>query len=228
MRLYVGTSGWSYDWNKGRSLEWFVNNSGLPAIELNGSFYRFPSESTVAGWAESGKSLRWSVKVHRGVSHNHNFDREAFAIWERFFKRFSSLDTLVEFYLFQAPPHFSDTGRLAGFADDAGIGSRFALEIRDPVLLGDDEACRRLQSHATLVSVDSPDFEERIFPGEIIYLRMHGRGKRWYFYMYSDDELRGILKQLDAANPREAYVFFNNDHAMLENACRLLNLWAGE
>lgn len=228
MRLYVGTSGWSYDWNRGRSLDWFVENSGLPAIELNGSFYRFPSESTIAGWADKGQSLQWSIKVHRGVTHNHNFDGEAFGIWERFFGRFSPLDPLVEFYLFQAPPYFSDSERLSGFADDADIGRRFALEIRSPALLGNDEECRILQSHATLVSVDSPDFKERIFPGEIVYLRMHGRGERWYSYQYSDVELMRILNRLGTIDPDKAYVFFNNNHAMLENARRLLNLWVGE
>jgi len=228
MELYVGTSGWSYDWNRGRSLDWFVKNSGLTAVELNGSFYRFPSESTVAGWAEKGKTLRWSVKVHRGVTHNHNFDEVAFGIWKRFFGRFSPLDTSAEFYLFQAPPHYSDAERLAEFADDTEIGSRFALEIRNTVLLGDDETCRMLQSHGTLVSVDSPDFKERIFPGEIVYLRMHGRGEKWYSYQYSDEELRKILNRLDSVKPDKAYVFFNNDHAMLDNAQRLLDLWTGE
>lgn len=224
MELYVGTSGWSYDWNRGKSLGWFADQSGLNAVELNGSFYRFPSESTVSGWRETGAALRWSVKVHRGVTHHHLFDEEAFSIWERFHERFSALDDRVAFYLFQAPPSYADADRLAEFADRVDIGKRCALEIRDPETFGDDEACRMLQSHATLVSVDSPDFRMRIFPGETVYLRMHGRGDRWYEYRYSDDELHSILQVLESAGPDEAYVFFNNDHAMLENARRLLEL----
>jgi len=191
-------------------------------------FLPVPPESTVRGWRDEGSALRWSVKVHRGVSHNHRFDEEACAIWERFLNRFSALDDLAAFYLFQAPPSYADADRLAEFADRANLGKRCALEIRDPDLLGDDETCRMLRDHATLVSVDSPDFRMRLFPAETIYLRMHGRGETWYEYRYSDLELQDALDRLVSLDPVEAYVFFNNDHAMLENARRLLGLWGGE
>jgi len=227
MELNVGTSGWSYDWNRGGSPGWYAAESGLNAVELNGSFYRFPRESTVRGWRDEGSALRWSVKVHRGVSHNHRFDEEAWEIWERFLDRFSALDDLAAFYLFQAPPSYADADRLAEFADRTNLGKRCALEIRDPDLLGDDGACRMLRDHATLVSVDSPDFRMRLFPGETIYLRMHGRGETWYEYRYSDHELQDTLDRLASADPAEAYVFFNKNHAMLENARRLLDLWGG-
>ncbi|RLF12723.1 MAG: DUF72 domain-containing protein, partial [Thermoprotei archaeon] len=39
MRVYIGTSGWLYDWNLDGSLDWYVKNSGLNAVELNASFY---------------------------------------------------------------------------------------------------------------------------------------------------------------------------------------------
>lgn len=29
MKIYVGTSGWLYSWNEGRSFEWYVENSKL-------------------------------------------------------------------------------------------------------------------------------------------------------------------------------------------------------
>ncbi|MEM4061454.1 MAG: DUF72 domain-containing protein, partial [Desulfurococcaceae archaeon] len=29
MEVYVGTSGWLYDWNEGASLDWYVEESGL-------------------------------------------------------------------------------------------------------------------------------------------------------------------------------------------------------
>ena len=35
MEVYVGTSGWAYAWNRGGSLAWFVEQSGLNAIEVN-------------------------------------------------------------------------------------------------------------------------------------------------------------------------------------------------
>ena len=63
MKFFVGTSGWMYDWNEESSLDWYVKNSRLNAIELNASFYRFPFPNQVKHWAVAGKSLSWAVKV---------------------------------------------------------------------------------------------------------------------------------------------------------------------
>jgi len=38
MKIFVGTSGWSYSWNEGGNFDWFVENSNLNAVELNVSF----------------------------------------------------------------------------------------------------------------------------------------------------------------------------------------------
>ena len=69
----------------------------------------------------------------------------------------------------------------------------------------------------TLVSVDSPDFRDRIFAGKIVYLRMHGR-EDWYSYDYSKKELEETAEKIRECGPERVYVYFNNDHSMLENA----------
>jgi uncharacterized protein YecE (DUF72 family) len=221
MDAYVGTSGWSYDWNREGSLAWYVEHSGLNAIELNSSFYRFPSEETVAAWAAVGSGLRWSVKVNRSITHRHKFNEKAVEVWKRFHTRYEPLDDSIDFYLFQAPPMLKDLDRILEFAGKTGLDGRCAVEIRNPKVLGDDEQCRRLQDHVVLVSVDSPDFHERIFPGDVVYLRMHGR-EDWYRHDYSGAELDGIKDRIVEIDPQKAYVFFNNDHSMLENARQMI------
>ena len=217
MEVHVGTSGWAYAWNRGGSLAWFAEHSGLDAIELNASFYGFPSEKSVLSWADAGSGLRWSVKVNRSVTHRHRFNEKAVAVWERFRERFLPLDDLIDFYLFQAPPAFQDVDRILAFAGATGLGERCAVEIRNPGVLGDDEACRRLQEAVILVSVDSPNFRERVFPAGVVYLRMHGR-EDWYRHDYTDAELAGIRDKIAAIAPERVYIFFNNNHAMLKNA----------
>ncbi|CVK34706.1 protein of unknown function [Methanoculleus bourgensis] len=149
MEVHVGTSGWAYAWNRGGSLAWFAERSGLDAIELNASFYGFPSEKSVLSWADAGSGLRWSVKVNRSVTHRHRFNEKAVGVWERFRERFLPLDDLIDFYLFQAPPAFRDVDRILAFAGATGLGERCTVEIRNPVVLGDDEACRRLQEQSS-------------------------------------------------------------------------------
>jgi uncharacterized protein YecE (DUF72 family) len=217
MEAFVGTSGWYYSWNEGLTLDWYLEYSRLNAVELNASFYRFPFPNQVRSWARKGRGLHWAVKVHRSVTHSHRFSEGAPAVWERFRKLFAPLDPIVDFYLFQAPPGFRDTERVLDFAAGAGIGGRFALEIRNRELLGDDNACRRLQEGVLLVSVDSPDFSARIFPGDAIYLRLHGR-TGWYSHDYSRGELRKLADLMKGYRPDKIYSFFNNDHAMLGNA----------
>ena len=78
MTVRIGTSGWSYDhWTE------VLYRPGLPAarrlarfvevfdtVELNASFYRWPKDSTFAGWRERvPDGFTISVKAHRGLTH---------------------------------------------------------------------------------------------------------------------------------------------------------------
>jgi uncharacterized protein YecE (DUF72 family) len=217
MKSFVGTSGWSYDWNQGGNLQWYVAHSGLNAVELNASFYRFPFESYVRNWRKQAADLRWSVKVHRSITHNHKFNEEALDIWKRFRDRFLPLDDIIDYYLFQAPPRFQNIERIENFLQAIDLKGRIALELRDATILADDDLCVRLQAHADLVSVDSPDFHNRIFYDRTMYLRMHGR-EDWYQHEYTRAELKETIALIRKHEPERLFVFFNNDHHMLENA----------
>lgn len=223
MDVFVGTSGWYYDWNREKSLDWFIKNSGLNTVELNASFYRFPFPNQVKSWARKGSPLAWSIKVHRSVTHTRKFNLQAEEILTRFLDAFSPLDSLIGHYLFQAPPSFEDVDRVCGFSDRSGLGGRFALECRNKTLLGDDHRCRILQEHALLVSVDSPDFRNRIFSGDTIYLRMHGR-TAWYRHNYTKEELAETAAIIRNISPDQVFVYFNNNHHMLENAQMMFEL----
>lgn len=217
MDAFVGTSGWYYDWNKKKNLDWFIENSGLNSVELNFSFYRFPSPEQIEGWSMKGTGLRWSIKVHRSITHWRQLSESSFEIWENFRELFEPMDHLVDFYLFQVPPSFDDAAKALRFAEAAKLGERFALEIRNKGLLGEDEACAELMKKVTLVSVDSPDYRDRIFPGKTIYMRMHGR-EGWYSYNYSREEISETIRKIREFGPGKVYIYFNNDHNMLENA----------
>ncbi|MCX8194308.1 MAG: DUF72 domain-containing protein [Candidatus Pacearchaeota archaeon] len=219
MEVFVGTSGWFYGWNKNRSLDWFVKNSGLNAIELNASFYKFPFPNQIKSWAEKGQSLRWAVKVNRLVTHVYKFNKEALKIWKRFYKLFKPLNSYIDFYLFQLPPTFIDIKKVLDFAKQTKLKKRFALELRNKGLIEnlDEKEIKKINEKITLVSLDSPDFYNKIFPGKTVYLRMHGR-IFWYNYNYSEKELKGIVNKIKEIKPRKTYVFFNNNHNMLKNA----------
>lgn len=226
MDVFVGTSGWYYDWNKKKNFDWFIENSSLNSVELNASFYRFPFPRQIEAWSTKGAGLRWSIKVHRSITHWRQLSESSLEIWENFRELFEPMDHIIDFYLFQVPPNFNDVARALRFAEAAKLGERFALEIRNRRLLGDDEACEELMKEVTLVSVDSPDYRNRIFPGKIIYMRMHGR-EGWYNYNYSMEEISETFRKMREFGPEKVYIYFNNDHNMLENARMTLKVFSG-
>jgi uncharacterized protein YecE (DUF72 family) len=57
----------------------------------------------------------------------------------------------------------------------------------------------------------------------LVYDRMHGRTE-WYSHLYTEEELREVADKILGVKPRKAYVFFNNDHAMLVNSREMLRI----
>jgi uncharacterized protein YecE (DUF72 family) len=226
MQIFIGTSGWRYSWNLGNSLDWYIKNSNLNAVELNASFYRFPFPSQVKGWSKTCSQLRWAVKVTRRITHIHKFNDESFGIWEDFKKLFEPLDLCIDFYLFQLPPSLKidSIDKIQKFATFANLGQRFALEPRNLTWFSDETISWAKSLGITLVSVDAPNLPRTIFNvNGIVYLRMHGRD-RWYSYEYSERELKEVATKVLETDPERVYVFFNNDYAMLKNAQELAKI----
>ena len=226
LKVYVGTSGYMYNWNLGQSFDWFRGNSGLNALELNMSFYRFPFPNQIKSWALKSEGIRWAIKVNRLITHVFKFSDRALETWAKFERLLEPMDELIDFYLFQLPPRYGPRASetLERFIKSVKLGKRFALEVRDAKWYDEKwlEWARGLG--LTWVSVDCPDFPRDVYnTSGLVYERVHGR-TAWYSHYYTDEELGEIAKRIRAAKPKTAYTFFNNDHDMLENAQRMLKL----
>lgn len=221
MKIFVGTSGWMYDWNPD-GFDWYIKNSGLNAIELNMSFYRFPFKNQIKGWKKKGKIL-WSIKVNKTITHLYKLNEKSYRVWEKFYNLFSELEEYIRFYLFQFPPNFKNLDRVEKFLEKYDIKEKFAIEFRNKDILEKDIESWASNLKITLVSIDSPIGTYIYNPNGVIYLRMHGRTD-WYFHNYTTDELLEIINKIFQKNPKEIYIFFNNNHNMLENARRMYEL----
>ena len=225
--IYVGTSGWLYSWNLGSSLDWYVENSGLNAVELNASFYRYPSEKQIRSWVSKGSSLRWAVKINRSVSHVYRLREKSIESWRRFRELFEPMKRLIDFYLLQLPPSYvySDdhVERIRRFLREASE-SRIAIEFRHETWfeLNKEYLCSEFRG-SVIVSVDSPERTWFIDCEGIVYLRLHGR-TAWYLHEYTREELEEITEEIASLDPDKVYVFFNNNHWMLSNAREMLKL----
>jgi uncharacterized protein YecE (DUF72 family) len=223
MKTFIGTSGWSYNWNKGNSLEWYVDHTDLNAIELNMSFYRFPFPNMVKSWATKGKELAWVIKIHRSITHFKKLGKESYGIFERFQDVFKPLDEYIHYYLLQLPPGFNDIDTLDLFIDECNC-EKLCVEFRDQSLFNDDILQWGKKKDVLVVSIDAPNMPYKIMSDRIIYERIHGR-TGWYSHDYSREELLDIKNRILNCNPEIVYLFFNNNHAMLENAEIMYNLF---
>ncbi len=223
MQIFVGTSGWSYSWNEGGNFEWFVRESNLNAIELNASFYRFPFPSHINSWAKKTKNLRWAIKVNQLVTHVFKFSEKAYLTWEKFKNLFKPLEEFIDFYLFQTPPNFSDKNKdkIEKFIKFTNLKEKFAFEPREDSWFKKENYEWAKNLNITWVSMDAPVFPRDIINlNGIVYLRMHGRTE-WYSHYYYDEELIEVAKRIIKTKPEKVYIFFNNNHSMLENAQRM-------
>ncbi len=215
MKLLVGTSGWLYSWNKDSSLKWYKENSGLNAVELNASFYRFPFPNQIKGWSKF--DLLWSIKVNKLITHIHMLNESAIASFKRFISLFEPLEEKIAYYLFQFPPRFSTSNidKLKEFLNTFD-NRKFALEFRNKTWYEFDFS--KLDFNGVIVTPDSPEIHNKIFiKNEQIYIRFHGRSS-WYAYNYKEREIREVIENSIKLKPKVIAAFFNNDHDMLGNA----------
>lgn len=243
--IKIGTSGWSYDhWNRvlypadtpaKARLAHYVDE--FDTVELNGSFYRWPSDTTFTGWCgQLPDGFTMSVKAHRGLTHYRRL-RSPEAWTPRFEQYWQLLGNHNEALLVQLHPAIErDDDLLAGFLTQLPRQIRVAMELRHPSWHVPAVYALLERHGAAYVVMSGPGLACcPVATSDLVYLRMHGPGDdhdRMYAGSYSDDELHrwaGQIRQWDR-NGHRVVVYFNNDlggHAV-RNARKLKQLVSGE
>ncbi len=221
-RCFVGTSGWHYDhWQgafypdglpKSRWLEYYAGR--FDSVEINGSFYRLPSEQGVADWRDATpENFRFAVKASRFITHMKKL-REVDDALDVFLDRMSLLGGKLGPVLFQLPPRWRvDVKRLEAFLALLPQGREWAFEFRDPSWHC-DEVYRVLRAHnAAFCVFDLAGFTSpAAVTADFAYLRLHGPGAA-YCGRYGESGLRPWAEWLERQNLPCAYVYFDNDQA---------------
>ncbi len=257
--IRIGTSGYSFpDWVGHYYPRGTKSRDMLPiyardfdAVEINSTYYRPPTEKTMAGMVErTPAGFSFFVKAHQDFTHKGDLTgREAFLAALAPMREAGRLSGL----LFQFPQSFKNTeaGRRHLAAIAKGFPETVAVEFRDDSWAS-EPVYRYLESLGlSLVAVDEPE-TSTLFPrvaratGAVGYLRFHSRDAgRWYAggaerynYRYSDAELGQWLPGLRemAARVGSIYVFFNNCFRAqaVDNARRMkeligtVDLWGRE
>lgn len=210
MKIYIGTSGWSYPRGEGtwhgnfyppgkmNELEYYCRF--FNTVEVNSSFYRPPDPETTARWArQTPDDFRFTVKLWQKFTHPEMFEAatgDAALISHDDIALFQAgLEPLVKTgklgaLLVQFPPSFKNDsyGRRILDAIIASFGRYpLAVELRNRSWSDDPSIANLLkQNDIAWVQIDEPKFLSSIatelpVTAGIAYFRFHGRNaENWW------------------------------------------------
>jgi uncharacterized protein YecE (DUF72 family) len=192
--VWVGTSGYNYPEWKGsfypadlaakKMLPYYA--ARFPTVEINYTFYRMPTETLVAGWAEQvPPPYQFTLKAPRRITHDSRLkDTDAVA---RFCEVAATLGDKLGTLLFQLPPFLrKDLALLDAFLPQLPSGTRAAFEFRHVSWL-DEEVFGRLADRNIAVCIaDSDKLSTPVrITADYAYFRLRDEGytpddiKRW-------------------------------------------------
>lgn len=214
MRLYCGTSGFSYKAWKGlfypeklpanQMLAYY--GSRLPAVEINNTFYRLPGTDLVDGWRDQvPDDFRFVIKATRRISHVKRL-KECEDEAARLFDVVSRLGQRLGAVLVQLPPNFHvDVARLEAFLRLVPEEIPLAFEFRHESWQEDDvrEALERRSAAWVVVDNDgNPPPAALPMTAPWTYLRLRAPS-------YSVEALRAWHER--CAPFERAFVFFKHE-----------------
>jgi len=246
-RLWIGTSGWSYDhW---RNLfypealpkkDWFAFFARhFRTVELNATFYRLFPETTFEKWAsQAPEGFLYATKCWRVITHRKRLKNVRDEV-NRCLARAAILGEHLGPLLVQLPPGLHrDDELLRQFLDLLNTARtalkpslRIALEFRHASWFADETCALLTDANVALCLADMPGLDfPGVVTGDFVYVRFHGRPRR-YRSSYGEkalrewrDRIRGLLN-----DGYDVYAYFNNDfdaHAV-NDARRLAGMLAG-
>ena len=216
MNVRVGTSGYSYtpwkgsfypeDLKSADMLRYYAEH--FPTVEINNTFYRMPSATTIEHWAaETPASFSFALKAPRRLSHEKRLqDAEAAAY---FFSTSALLAERLGPTLFQLPPFFrKDVGRLSDFLAKVPEGRRVAFEFRHATWFDDEVygALRAKGAALCLADTDETPVSRLVATADWGYLRLRR-------VAYDDAALDTWAQRVRDQPWKEAWVFFKHEEA---------------
>jgi uncharacterized protein YecE (DUF72 family) len=240
--ILLGTSGWSYrDWigpfyKKKEKSMLSAYSKVFKTVEIDSTFYRYPSKGTAMGWLKySPTDFVFVAKLPKLITHEKKLNLDEGV--EDDVKRFCELMEPLHLngklgcILIQLPPKFGfDPDLIEDFFKILPTNIRFAVEFRDLSWIR-DETWQLLRKHQIAYTiVDEPLLPPEVhITSKIAYFRWHGRGTRpWYNYRYSFDELEPWISRVKqvAKKTETVYGYFNNHYHgyAVENCLQVLEM----
>ena len=214
MRVFTGTSGFSYDGWSGpfypedlpanERLAFYATK--LPAVEINNTFYRMPKPELLAGWAaQVPKTFRFALKAPQRITHIKRLKDAAEEV--RFLTGSArQLGACKGPILFGLPPNLKkDLPRLDTFLALLPSDVEAAFEFRNATWLDEEVfALLRAAGAALCVADDEKGTTPLVATAKWGYLRLRRED-------YAESDLDAWAARLAAVEWDSAYVFFKHE-----------------
>jgi uncharacterized protein YecE (DUF72 family) len=226
MRMYAGTSGYSYvEWRgsfypekmKPKDMLPFYA-SKLPGVELNNTFYRMPKAPMITGWdAATPPDFRFVLKASRRITHFSKL-KDTDDSLSYLLALAAPLGEKLGPFLFQLPPQFAlDLERLKDFLAKLPKGTRAAFEFRHPTWFTDEVFAALADAGAALCGGDLDEAKKNpplVRSAPYGYLRLRRTE-------YSDADIAKWVETIGAQGWDECYAFFKHEELGPALAMRL-------
>src|SRR5215831_3163948 len=182
--LYAGTSGFAYTaWKPGFYPPKLPSNqflkhysSRLNCVEINYTFRRLPSASTLANWVEATQpGFVFAVKANMRITHILRL-KNAEEATELFLKMIDPLRSARRLgpILFQLPPAMKcDVALLSAYLDLLPTDLRYAFEFRHPSWLADPVYDELRKRNISLCVAESERLEvPEVITADFVYYRL--------------------------------------------------------
>ncbi|MCW3072281.1 MAG: hypothetical protein JWO44_2171 [Bacteroidetes bacterium] len=216
---HIGCSGFVYpDW-KGKFYpadlarsKWLAHySSKFNTVELNGTFYRFPTAKGLKTMYDATPAdFKFSVKANKLITHTLKMKDAKEKVQEFIQLAEEGLQEKLGCVLFQLPPSFKYT--------DENLENLLAAVPHEPSTViefrnagwWDKKVYEALEQHnITFCNNDYPGMPEEIVrTKECFYMRFHGRPVL-YKSEYSLPQLKKLAQQIPG-ECKERYIYFNN------------------
>jgi len=217
MNLWIGTSGFQYPEWKGSFYPEKMPASGMlpfyaaqfPTTEVNYSFRRIPSATTIAKWhAATPERFKFSFKAPQKVTHFAKLRDTGETI--RFFHSvITAMDAKLGAVLFQLPPTLKkDVALLSAFLADLPSELEAAFEFRHASWMDEEVFDALRHGNAAVCIADSEDLTTPpVATASFGYLRLRRED-------YASDDLARWGAFVKAQTHwRDAYVYFKHEAA---------------
>ncbi|BAB59615.1 hypothetical protein [Thermoplasma volcanium GSS1] len=220
VKFFIGCSGWFYLHWKGRfypedihTKYWFrYYSSRFNTVELNSTFYRFPSDKTALGWYNSSpENFTYSLKINRSITHIKRL-RDTDEEILKFYNVAGKLKEKLGCLLFQFPPSFKYSEENVSLIAKIPL-SKYCrvLEFRHKSWFDKKILSSLVDNGFHIATVSSKDLPFLLIQDVIIYMRMHG-DTNGYATDYPLEKLKDMLNRIIDLSPDYAYIYFNNDY----------------